>query len=134
MKTSIRIKTLVILFILICVGKSVFSQEQPDKKAEVKRFFELRFRTNYNESTFLALAKKVEGVEDVTIINYSNGEGYIKIFTMDGVRATPDFIQGFCIKSGLKEILIDEKYVPVNLVSESIKNEYAKKDGRSKEH
>ena len=114
-------------------GKAVFSQVQTIKKAEEKRFFELKFKANSDESNFITLAKKVEGVEGIEIINYSNDEGYIKVFTMNDVRATPDFIQGFCMKSGLKDILIDEKYVPVKFVSEALKNEFAKKDGRSQE-
>lgn len=134
MKTSIRIKTIVIFFILVSFGKAVFSQAQTDKKAEEKRFFNLKFKVNSNESNFVAIAKKIEGIESIEIINYSNEEGYIKVFTIGDVRATPDFIQDFCMKSGLKDVLIDEKYVPMKLVSEALKNEFAKKDGRSQEH
>ena len=45
-----------------------------------------------------------------------------------------DFIENFCVKTGLKEVFIQEKLVSADLVSESLKTDMHKADGRFKEH
>lgn len=127
-------KKIFLILIVSSFCSELIAQNQSNEKPEVKKFFELKFKTNSSEANFIDLAKKTEGIEDIISINYTSDLALVNVFTKDGIKATPDFIEDFCIKIGLKQVFIDEKIISVDLISESIKKAFKKNDGRFKEH
>lgn len=98
-----------------------------------KHFFDISFKTLSSVEEFKNLALKVEGIEDIQFLISDSEKITANVFVKNNYRATPDFIENFCLKSGVNEVFIDDHYVGADQVSEAIVSIFQKHNRTTRE-